>query len=77
MKHFVPAAFLLGLLIAPGAGQSAGQAVRSQRATEYIANSDAGVKALQSWYAEERVFGQPPTGGTPPTASRCWRSTRN
>jgi len=54
MKPILPAALLLGLLIASRSGLSQSTPPDPKRAAEFIANSTAAVKALQTWYAEEK-----------------------
>ena len=54
MKHFARAAFLLGLLIAPGAAQSQATPPDPKRAAEFLADSAAGVQALQTRYVDDK-----------------------
>jgi predicted alpha-1,6-mannanase (GH76 family) len=53
MKQFF-SALLFVLLIAPGAGRSQSTPPDPKRASEFIADSAAGLKALQTWYVEEK-----------------------
>ena len=46
-------ALLLGLLLLPCAGWAQPNSPDPQRATEFVADSAAGLKALQTWYVEE------------------------
>jgi predicted alpha-1,6-mannanase (GH76 family) len=53
MNRLVPAALLFGILLLPCAGWAQTTPPDPKRATEFIANSEAGLKALQTWYVEE------------------------
>jgi predicted alpha-1,6-mannanase (GH76 family) len=53
INRLIPAALLFGLLLLPGAGRAQSTPPDSTRATEFIANSEAGLKALQTWYVED------------------------
>jgi predicted alpha-1,6-mannanase (GH76 family) len=53
MNRLIPAALLFGLLLLPCAGWTQTTPPDPKRATEFLADSAAGLKALQTWYVEE------------------------
>jgi predicted alpha-1,6-mannanase (GH76 family) len=53
MNRLVPAALLLGVLLLPAASAQQPAPPDPKRAAEFIANSEAGLKTLQTWYDEE------------------------
>jgi hypothetical protein len=53
MNRLVPAALLLGVLLLPAASAQQPGPPDPKRAAEFIANSEAGLKTLQTWYDEE------------------------
>ena len=53
MNRFFPGPLLLALLLLPSAGRSQSTPPDPKRAAEFVANSEAGLKTLQTWYVEE------------------------
>jgi predicted alpha-1,6-mannanase (GH76 family) len=53
MNRILPAGLVFGLLLLPCAGRAQSTPPDAKRAAEYIANSSAGLKTLQTWYAED------------------------
>jgi predicted alpha-1,6-mannanase (GH76 family) len=53
INRLTPAAFLFGLVLLPCAGWAQPTPPDPKRATELIADSEAGLKTLQIWYVEE------------------------
>src|ERR1035437_2721414 len=53
MNRRAPEALLFGLLLLPSAGWAQPTPPDPKRAMEFVANSAAGLKTLQTWYVEE------------------------
>jgi predicted alpha-1,6-mannanase (GH76 family) len=53
MNRLVPEALLFGLLLLPCAGWAQPSSADAKRAAEFVADSAAGLKTLQTWYVEE------------------------
>ena len=53
MNRLIPEALLFGVLLVPGAGRAQPTAPDPKRAAEFVADSAAGLKALQTWYVQE------------------------
>ena len=53
MNRLGPEALLFGLLLVPCAGWAQATPPDPKRAAEFVADSAAGLKTLQTWYVEE------------------------
>lgn len=53
MNRLIPVALLFGFLLLPGAGRAQSTPPDPKRAAEFVANSESGLKALQTSYVDE------------------------
>jgi len=53
MNRISPEVLLFGLMLLPFAGRTQSTPPDPKRASEFLADSEAGLKALQAWYAED------------------------